>query len=131
MTQEPAAQSSRCMPGAFLRGRATWQDPDPSSGLPDLGPALQALSERGPAVGVPACMNPPDLFEATARFPVGQRCVEGLVTVRDERDLVRALAVLPFKEFEFHGLPGKRRAVDRLRYSITFRSNVDRGRRGG
>ena len=56
-------------------------------------------------------MSQPDLFQAPARLPAGFRYATELITAAEEQGLVRELEELPFKEFEFHGLLGKRRIV--------------------
>jgi alkylated DNA repair dioxygenase AlkB len=56
-------------------------------------------------------MNQADLFAAPARLPAGFRYAEELITAREEQEFVRALAAVPFKEFEFRGFLGKRRVV--------------------
>jgi alkylated DNA repair dioxygenase AlkB len=71
----------------------------------------QALPERGPGEGVPTHMSQPDFFGEPERFPSGFRYTEGLITAREEQSLIREIAGLPFKEFEFHGFLGKRRVV--------------------
>lgn len=44
-------------------------------------------------------------------LPAGLRYQPDLLSADEERALVRELAALPFKEFEFHGFVGKRRVV--------------------
>jgi alkylated DNA repair dioxygenase AlkB len=60
---------------------------------------------------VPALNHQPDLFDAATALPEGMRYAPGLITADEEQMLVRELARLPFREFEFHGFLGKRRTV--------------------
>jgi alkylated DNA repair dioxygenase AlkB len=57
----------------------------------------------------------PDLFaspaDAPPGLPEGMRYAPALISADDEQALVRELAPLPFKEFEFHGFLGRRRTV--------------------
>jgi alkylated DNA repair dioxygenase AlkB len=53
----------------------------------------------------------PDLFASESALPSGMRYAPGVLTAREERALLDALASLPFREFEFHGFLGKRRTV--------------------
>ena len=60
---------------------------------------------------MPAHRHQPDLFDAAAELPEGMRYAAGLIGPAEEQALVRELARLPFREFEFHGFLGKRRTV--------------------
>jgi len=83
---------------------------------PDDAKAI--LAKRGPQphmgdgrIPVPAPSHQPDLFDAATALPDGMRYAPGLITPDAEQALVRDLAGLPFREFEFHGFLGKRRTV--------------------
>jgi alkylated DNA repair dioxygenase AlkB len=52
-----------------------------------------------------------DLFAEPAPVPAGLGYQPDAITSAEERDLVAAMAGLPFKEFEFQGFLGKRRVV--------------------
>src|SRR5262249_37812045 len=52
-----------------------------------------------------------DLFEAPDELPAGMRYAPGLISPTEEHELVREVAALPFREFEFHGFLGRRRTV--------------------
>lgn len=54
--------------------------------------------------------NPPELFEEET-LPQGLKYQADFLSPEEERDLLRHIEVLPFKEFEFHGFTGKRRTV--------------------
>lgn len=57
-------------------------------------------------------MHQIDLFQSTDHdAPPGLRYQPGLISPDEERSLVQAVAMLPFKAFEFHGFTGKRRVV--------------------
>ena len=58
-----------------------------------------------------ALSHQPDLFDAAAALPEGMRYAAGLIAPGEEQALVRELARLPFRAFEFHGFLGKRRTV--------------------
>jgi alkylated DNA repair dioxygenase AlkB len=60
---------------------------------------------------VSALSHQSDLFDAATALPEGMRYAAGLIGPEEEQALVRALAGLPFREFEFHGFLGKRRTV--------------------
>jgi alkylated DNA repair dioxygenase AlkB len=60
---------------------------------------------------VPKPALQPDLFGGADPVPSGLRYAPEAITPRQERDLVSAMAGLPFKEFEFQGFLGKRRVV--------------------
>jgi len=60
---------------------------------------------------VSALSHQPDLFDAAAALPEGMRYAAGLIAPGEEQALVRELARLPFRAFEFHGFLGKRRTV--------------------
>jgi len=51
-----------------------------------------------------------DLF-GEEKFPQGLKYHAEFITPEEEQSLLRAIEVLPFKEFEFHGFTGKRRTV--------------------
>ncbi len=53
----------------------------------------------------------PDLFEARRDLPEGLGYAPELISPGEEHGLVRELARLPFREFEFHGFVGRRRTV--------------------
>lgn len=53
----------------------------------------------------------PDLFDVPSAFPEGFRYQPDFVSAGEEQQLVAALGLLPFKEFEFQGFLGKRRTV--------------------
>ena len=44
-------------------------------------------------------------------LPHGLKYQADFLSPEEERDLLRHIEVLPFKEFEFHGFTGKRRTV--------------------
>src|SRR5215204_1718939 len=52
-----------------------------------------------------------DLFTGPRSVPAGLRYQPDAITTAEERDLVAAMAGLPFKEFEFQGFLGKRRVM--------------------
>jgi alkylated DNA repair dioxygenase AlkB len=52
-----------------------------------------------------------DLFAEPRPVPAGLVYYPDAITAAEERDLVAAMAGLPFKEFEFQGFLGKRRVV--------------------
>lgn len=51
------------------------------------------------------------MFAEPGRVPAGFDYSPNAITTHEERDLVAAMAGLPFKEFEFQGFFGKRRVV--------------------
>jgi hypothetical protein len=51
------------------------------------------------------------LFEPSPSLPEGFQYQPELILLDDERALVKRLAELPFREFEFRGYVGKRRTV--------------------
>jgi len=53
----------------------------------------------------------PGLFDGTPVLPEGFRYEPGFLSPEGERDFVRHVEALPFKEFEFQGYLGKRRVV--------------------
>jgi alkylated DNA repair dioxygenase AlkB len=55
----------------------------------------------------------PSLFESMAdvQLPEGFRYQRDVISVEEEEQLLREVAPLPFKDFEFHGFLGKRRVV--------------------
>src|SRR5215217_6865438 len=53
----------------------------------------------------------PGLFESNPPLPEGFKYQPDLLSADEERDLVRQVEVLPFKDFEFQGFLGKRRVV--------------------
>lgn len=53
----------------------------------------------------------PDLFAPAPPTPDGLRYRPDFMTGEEEHELVRELARLPFRAFEFHGFLGKRRVV--------------------
>jgi alkylated DNA repair dioxygenase AlkB len=53
----------------------------------------------------------PDLFGQGPSPPTGFVDQENLVSPAEERDLLKKITSLPFREFEFHGYVGKRRVV--------------------
>jgi alkylated DNA repair dioxygenase AlkB len=59
---------------------------------------------------VPANKATLDLFGDDA-LPQGMKYRPDFVAAEEERDLLRQIEALPFKEFEFHGFTGKRRTV--------------------
>ncbi|HEY5007092.1 MAG TPA: alpha-ketoglutarate-dependent dioxygenase AlkB [Caulobacteraceae bacterium] len=52
-----------------------------------------------------------DLFQPDATLPEGLRYQPELISPADEARLLKAIAELPFRPFEFHGYLGKRRIV--------------------
>jgi alkylated DNA repair dioxygenase AlkB len=48
---------------------------------------------------------------AARKLPDGFKYQPDVITRDEERDLVRHIETLPFKQFEFHGFTGKRRVV--------------------
>jgi alkylated DNA repair dioxygenase AlkB len=58
-------------------------------------------------------MNPMQLplFQAQAEMPDGFRYQSDFISAEEERELVKRLSDLPFKEFEFQNYVGKRRVV--------------------
>src|SRR5215210_6189775 len=52
-----------------------------------------------------------ELFARVPDLPDGMRYMTELISADEERALLDRIAVLPFKEFEFHGFLGKRRTV--------------------
>jgi alkylated DNA repair dioxygenase AlkB len=55
-------------------------------------------------------------------FPAGFKYQPDVITLEEERQLIRDIQPLPFKEFEFHGFTGKRRVVSfGWRYDYTER----------
>jgi alkylated DNA repair dioxygenase AlkB len=52
-----------------------------------------------------------DLFDSSPALPEGFRYAPDLISADQERELVKELAALPFKEFEFQGFLAKRRTV--------------------
>jgi alkylated DNA repair dioxygenase AlkB len=52
-----------------------------------------------------------DLFTGRVGLPEGLRYRAGLLSSDEEASLLKSLASLPFREFEFHGFFGKRRVV--------------------
>jgi alkylated DNA repair dioxygenase AlkB len=53
----------------------------------------------------------PGLFDSGPALPEGFKYRAALISAEEERELVRQVETLPFKEFEFHGFLGKRRVV--------------------
>ena len=53
----------------------------------------------------------PGLFDSTPVLPEGFRYEPQFLSADEERDTVRYVEALPFKEFEFQGFLGKRRVV--------------------
>ncbi|HSV14275.1 MAG TPA: alpha-ketoglutarate-dependent dioxygenase AlkB [Tepidisphaeraceae bacterium] len=54
----------------------------------------------------------PGLFDTgSVQLPEGFKYQPDLITVNEERELVRQIAPLPFADFEFQGFTGKRRVV--------------------
>ena len=51
------------------------------------------------------------LFASDPGWPPGFRYEEEMISTAAERELLRQVAMLPFREFEFHGYTGKRRVV--------------------
>ena len=51
------------------------------------------------------------LFGSLEGFPKGFSYEENIISLEEERTLVRAFAGLPLKAFEFQGFQGKRRVV--------------------
>lgn len=51
------------------------------------------------------------LFEGGPRLPEGFRYQPDLITPPEERELLKQIRALPFKEFDFHGYKGRRRVV--------------------
>src|SRR5688572_29098893 len=51
------------------------------------------------------------LFEDRPVLPPGFKYQSELISLDEERQLVREIQPLPFKEFEFHGFTGRRRVV--------------------
>ena len=47
----------------------------------------------------------------TPHLPDGFKYEPNVITADEERELIRQIEPLPFKEFEFHGFTGKRRVV--------------------
>jgi alkylated DNA repair dioxygenase AlkB len=60
---------------------------------------------------VSALTRQKDLFGPASELPEGMRYVGELISPGEELLLLEQMAVLPFKEFEFHGFLGKRRTV--------------------
>ena len=58
-----------------------------------------------------------------SKLPEGFKYQPDVITLDEERELVRHIEPLPFKEFEFHGFTGKRRVV-------SFGWRYDYGERG-
>jgi alkylated DNA repair dioxygenase AlkB len=52
-----------------------------------------------------------DLFRSSVSLPEGFKYQPDLLSPAEEHDLVELFAVLPFKEFDFHGYLGKRRVL--------------------
>jgi alkylated DNA repair dioxygenase AlkB len=52
-----------------------------------------------------------DLLDGGSSLPDGFKFERDVITLEDERTLLREIEQLPFKEFEFHGFVGKRRTV--------------------
>jgi alkylated DNA repair dioxygenase AlkB len=52
-----------------------------------------------------------DLFAPAPSLPQGFKYQPEFLSLADEQELVRRLAELPFKEFEFQGYRGKRRVI--------------------
>jgi hypothetical protein len=52
-----------------------------------------------------------DLFLPAPSLPQGFKNQPEFLSLADEQELVRRLAELPFKEFEFQGYRGKRRVI--------------------
>jgi hypothetical protein len=52
-----------------------------------------------------------DLFAPAPSLPQGFKYQREFLSTGDEQELVRRLAELPFKEFEFQGFRGKRRVI--------------------
>ena len=55
--------------------------------------------------------NQLELFGSAARLPDGFEYQPDLITPDEERELLRHMTQLPFRNFEFHGYVGKRRVV--------------------
>jgi alkylated DNA repair dioxygenase AlkB len=55
--------------------------------------------------------DPPAPAPPSPRLPEGFKYQSGLISPDEERELVRHIETLPFKEFEFHGFLGRRRVV--------------------
>src|SRR5829696_4127217 len=51
------------------------------------------------------------LFESSAPLPEGFKYRPEVISAETEAELVRQVATLPFKDFQFHGFLGKRRVV--------------------
>ncbi len=51
------------------------------------------------------------LFDTAPPLPDGFKYQPGIISAAEEQDLVRQIAPLPFREFEFHRYHGKRRVV--------------------
>ena len=51
------------------------------------------------------------LFGSATRLPEGFKYEPDLITADEERELLRHMTELPFRNFEFHGYVGKRRVV--------------------
>lgn len=51
------------------------------------------------------------LFETAPRLPEGFKYRAEIISGHEERELLREISDLPFKDFEFHGYTGKRRVV--------------------
>src|SRR5688500_6128577 len=60
---------------------------------------------------VPAAEKQRSLFEGAPDLPEGMGYAPDLVSPAEEKKLLKELANLPFKEFEFYGFLGKRRTV--------------------
>jgi alkylated DNA repair dioxygenase AlkB len=60
---------------------------------------------------VPTLRQQRDLFARAPDWPDGMSYATDVITPKEEAALLDALPSLPFKEFEFHGFLGKRRAV--------------------
>ena len=60
---------------------------------------------------MPESTSQAQLFEHAPDLPKGMRYAPELISRAEEQALLKELAILPLKEFEFHGFLGKRRTV--------------------